>query len=143
VGDGPARGWLEKRLPNAHFTGFTHGVELASLFATFDLVVHTSRLDTFGQVIQESLAAGTPVVAPNSGGPLDLIASGHNGVLWDANRPDAIADIVAWLIDDHYALARLAANARASVAHRTWPRIVDHLEEHYSVVAHRVRVEAA
>ncbi len=143
VGDGPARGWLEKRLPEAHFTGFAEGVELASLFATFDLVVHTSRLDTFGQVIQESLASGTPVVAPNSGGPLDLVASGHNGVLWDAGRPDMIADVVAWLAEDRQALARLAANARTSVAHRTWPRIVDDLEEHYWMVAHRVKAKAA
>jgi phosphatidylinositol alpha 1,6-mannosyltransferase len=143
VGDGPARSWLEKRLPDAHFTGFAEGVALASLFATFDLVVHSSRLDTFGQVIQESLASGTPVLAPNSGGPLDLVASGHNGVLWDAGRPDMIADVVAWLDEDRHSLSRLAANARASVAHRTWPRIVDDLEEHYWMVAHRVKAEAA
>lgn len=143
VGDGPARKWLEKRLPDAYFAGFLQGGALASMFATFDLVVHTSRFDTFGQVIQESLASGTPVVAPSSGGPLDLLASGHNGVLWDADRPEMIADVVAWLHEDRVALARLAGNARASVSHRTWPRIVDQLEEHYSTVTHRIYEEAA
>lgn len=143
VGDGPARDWLEKRLPNAAFTGFLGGLELSSMFATFDLLVHTARFDTFGQVVQESLASGTPVLAPAAGGPLDLVASGHNGVLWPKQDPARIADLVAWLAEDREALAHFTANARRSVEHRTWPRLVDELEEHYASIAQRIKAVAA
>lgn len=143
VGDGPARDWLRRRLPDAVFTGFLGGLALSSMFATFDVLVHTSRFDTFGQVIQESLASGTPVVAPASGGPLDLVANGHNGVLWPAARPARIPDLVAWLTEDRDALAHFSANARPSVEHRTWPHIVDELEDHYGSVAQRIRWVAA
>jgi glycosyltransferase involved in cell wall biosynthesis len=73
VGDGPARAQLEQRYPMAHFLGALHGPELASAYASADIFVFPSRTDTFGLVMIEALACGTPVAAFPVHGPLDII----------------------------------------------------------------------
>jgi len=73
VGDGPARAQLEQRYPMAHFLGALHGAELASAYASADVFVFPSKTDTFGLVMIEALAAGTPVAAFPVHGPLDII----------------------------------------------------------------------
>ena len=73
VGDGPARAQLEQRYPMAHFLGALHGAELASAYASADVFVFPSRTDTFGLVMIEALATGTPVAAFPVHGPLDIV----------------------------------------------------------------------
>ena len=73
VGDGPARAQLEQRYPMVHFLGALHGASLASAYAAADLFVFPSRTDTFGLVMIEALACGTPVAAFPVQGPLDVI----------------------------------------------------------------------
>ena len=58
------------------------GAELAaSLYATLDVFVHTSPFETFGQAVQEAMASGIAVVAPDAGGPRELVQHGHTGYL--------------------------------------------------------------
>jgi glycosyltransferase involved in cell wall biosynthesis len=73
VGDGPARAALEAKFPEAHFLGKKSGVELAGCYAGADVFVFPSRTDTFGLVMIEALACGTPVAAFPVAGPLDLV----------------------------------------------------------------------
>lgn len=73
VGDGPARAELEARYPNAHFLGVREGEELARLFASADVFVFPSRTDTFGLVLLEALASGTPVAGYPVTGPIDVV----------------------------------------------------------------------
>jgi glycosyltransferase involved in cell wall biosynthesis len=75
VGDGPARPALERRHagPRTVFLGTRHGPDLASLFASADVFVFPSRTDTFGLVVLEALASGTPVAAFPVAGPADII----------------------------------------------------------------------
>ena len=80
VGDGPARAGLEKRFPDAHFAGMRHGKSLAAAFAGADVFVFPSVTDTFGLVMLESLACGTPVAAFPVTGPLDVLANAAPGV---------------------------------------------------------------
>ena len=80
VGDGPYRAELERRYPDVCFAGAKTGVELAEYFASADVFVFTSRSDTFGVVIIESLAVGTPVAAYPVPGPMDIlenVITGH------------------------------------------------------------------
>ncbi|MEL7446018.1 MAG: glycosyltransferase, partial [Pseudomonadota bacterium] len=73
VGDGPARAELEKRFPDAHFMGKRIGRELAAFYAGADVFVFPSRTDTFGLVMIEALACGTPVAAFPVAGPVDIL----------------------------------------------------------------------
>ena len=79
VGDGPYRAELQERYPDVCFAGAKTGRELAEYFASADVFVFTSRSDTFGVVIIESLAVGTPVAAYPVPGPIDIIENGITG----------------------------------------------------------------
>jgi len=86
VGDGPQLESLKSSYPEAMFTGNRVGEELAALFANADVFVFPSLTDTFGLVILEAMAAGTPVAAFNAPGPRDLIPGSDAGVVSDDLR---------------------------------------------------------
>jgi len=73
VGDGPARANLEAKYPDAYFLGPKFGAELAAAYAAADVFVFPSRTDTFGLVMIEALASGTPVAAYPVTGPIDVL----------------------------------------------------------------------
>lgn len=73
VGDGPALVAMRRAFPDAHFLGRQTGAALASCYAGADVMVFPSRTDTFGLVMLESLACGTPVAAFPVAGPLDVL----------------------------------------------------------------------
>jgi glycosyltransferase involved in cell wall biosynthesis len=73
VGEGPARAHLQQRYPQAHFLGPLHGADLAAAYASADIFVFPSRTDTFGLVMIEALAMGTPIAAYPVQGPLEII----------------------------------------------------------------------
>jgi glycosyltransferase involved in cell wall biosynthesis len=75
VGDGPELPRLKARYPHASFLGTLHGDALASAYAAADVLVFPSRTDTFGLVMVEALACGTPVAAFPVHGPLDVLRS--------------------------------------------------------------------
>jgi glycosyltransferase involved in cell wall biosynthesis len=81
VGDGPQRPALMQRFPAAHFTGWRENGALARAYAQADVFVFPSRTDTFGLVLLEALAAGTPVAAYPVTGPLDVIGGAAVGAL--------------------------------------------------------------
>jgi phosphatidylinositol alpha 1,6-mannosyltransferase len=137
VGDGPQAGQLARVLPEAVFLGQRTGAELGRIVASLDLFVHPGADETFGQAVQEALAAGVPVVVAASGGPLDLVRHGQNGWLWAGADPEVLAAVVAGLRDDRTALTAAASRARTSVADRTWARIGDELIGHYGAVLAR------
>ena len=83
VGDGPARAHLMRNYPQAVFPGAQQGEELASSYAAADVFVFPSRTDTFGLVLLEALASGTPVAAFPVSGPRDVIGSAPVGALND------------------------------------------------------------
>ena len=79
VGDGPYRAELQERYPDVCFAGAKFGEELAMYYANADVFVFTSRTDTFGIVIIEALACGTPVAAYPVPGPIDILEPGITG----------------------------------------------------------------
>ncbi len=81
VGPGPQKEELEERYPNAVFTGPKLGAELSAAYACADVFVFPSLTDTFGLVILEAMAAGTPVAAYPAPGPIDIIPGSGAGVL--------------------------------------------------------------
>ncbi|MEO0335323.1 MAG: glycosyltransferase family 1 protein [Pseudomonadota bacterium] len=81
VGDGPQRAELQSKYPNAVFTGKKFGEDLARLYSMADVFVFPSKTDTFGLVMLEALASGTPVAAYPVEGPIDVIRSSEVGCL--------------------------------------------------------------
>src|SRR5262249_10054830 len=83
VGDGPQRAELERKHPEAKFLGAKFGKELARCFADADVFVFPSLTDTFGLVILEAMATGTPVSAFPAPGPRDIIPGSGAGMVSD------------------------------------------------------------
>ena len=83
VGDGPYRRELESRYPEIEFPGFRTGAALADYYRMADVFVFPSRWETFGIVMIEAMACGTPVAAYPAPGPLDVIDPGITGVMHD------------------------------------------------------------
>jgi glycosyltransferase involved in cell wall biosynthesis len=81
VGDGPERNRLEALYPDVEFVGFKIGAELAQCYRDADVFVFPSRWDTFGIVMIEAMACGTPVAAYPVTGPLDVIEPGVTGFM--------------------------------------------------------------
>ncbi len=91
VGDGPARADLEAGYPDVHFRGRRTGDDLAQHFADADVLVFPSRTDTFGLVILEAMASGTPVAGFDAPGPRDLIPGSGAGAVDDDLRAACLA----------------------------------------------------
>ncbi|MDT5026358.1 MAG: phosphatidylinositol alpha 1,6-mannosyltransferase [Micromonosporaceae bacterium] len=134
IGDGPVAPALRRALPTAVFLGARYGAQLARLYASFDVFVHTGPYETFCQAVQEAMASGVPVVAPASGGPRDLVESGRTGVLVPPGSATAIAAAVAGLAMDPVVRAEYGRAGRATVDGRSWPVVVDELIGHYTAV---------
>lgn len=83
VGDGPDRHRLERLYPAVRFVGYLHGDALAQAYRSADALVFPSRTDTFGNVLIEALASGTPVAAYPVTGPLDILTDERAGGLSD------------------------------------------------------------
>jgi len=81
VGEGPHLETLRKNYPDAIFTGAKFGDDLSRYFADADVFVFPSLTDTFGLVILESMACGTPVAAYPVHGPKDIIPGSNAGVI--------------------------------------------------------------
>jgi len=131
VGNGPERESLQALMPNAHFTGLLTGHELAEVVASLDIAVHTGRHETFCQSVQEAMASGVPVVAPASGGPLDLVQSSRTGWLYRPGDKQDLYERVMDLVGDSYKRTAMGQAARIAVQHRTWSHIGDVLFGHY------------
>ena len=72
---------LAKQFPNVKFLGWRFGEELAKAYSSADVLVFPSRTDTFGMVMIEANACGTPIAAYNVCGPVDIVKNGENGWL--------------------------------------------------------------
>ncbi len=141
VGDGIDRQKLESQLPSAIFTGALYGEELAAAYASMDIFVHPGEHETFCQAVQEAMASGLPVIAPNMGGPRDLVAPYRTGLLlpvdeFQAKLPESVDHLIA-------ERPRYSVAARRSVLSRTWPAICDELLGHYDEVIGLRRLKAA
>ena len=127
VGDGPARSHLERRHPAVRFLGYRFGEALGRHYAAADVLVFPSRTDTFGVVMIEANACGTPVAAYPVTGPIDVVRPGDNGWL-DEDLDVAVTK----------ALAVPRERCLAFAATQTWSATADRLLKSLARVGPRV-----
>ncbi len=114
VGDGPARAALQAQYPDVVFHGLRTGAELAYCYQQANVFVFPSRTDTFGLVLIEAMACGTPVAAFPVTGPVDVVRDPAAGVLAE----DLQAAAMKALTLDRAAVARYAADYTWAAATR-------------------------
>jgi len=131
VGDGSERNWLQRNLRQADFTGELYGEALARAYADMDLFLFPSETDTFGNVIMEAMASGTPAVVTSKGGPKYQVQDGVTGFV-AADEQDFIAKVKETMISPrlHRSL-RMASRAAAS--RRSWEKVLEELREAYDM----------
>lgn len=130
VGDGPAREALARAYPDAHFVGSQSGAALAGHYAGADVFVFPSCTDTFGLVMIEAMACGTPVAAFAVPGPLDVL-SAQSGVMDD----DLTCAIAAALRLDRTACAAASQSFSWSVSTRQFLAALVPIQDRFSLAA--------
>ena len=125
VGHGPYSEAFAKSLPEAIFTGYLTGNELAAAYASADIFVFPSTTDTFGNVILEAQACGLPVVVSDSGGPKELVQDTANGLITKSHDEEDFARAIRALVTNPALRERMGKSARNSVIDRSWPSAFD------------------
>lgn len=113
VGDGPARAHFQALVPDAIFTGFLDGTNLARAYASFDMLLNPSTTETFGNINLEAMASGIPVVAARAGGNESLVSDGATGALVTPGDVAGYADALGGYCSD---AGRRAAHGKAGLA---------------------------
>ena len=120
VGHGPYSEALAETLPDAIFTGYLAGKELATAYASADVFVFPSTTDTFGNVIIEAQASGVPVIVSDAGGPKELV-NDQNGIVTKSHDVDDFTRAIRELVTNTELRQAMGTKARESVVNRTWP----------------------
>src|SRR6267143_3338468 len=121
VGDGPYLQALHEAMPEAIFTGYLRGKELAAAYASADVFVFPSTTDTFGNVVIEAQASGVPVIVSNTGGPKELVEANVNGLVTKSHDVEDLARAIRDLGNDKRKRHQMSRQARQAVIDRSWP----------------------
>ena len=116
VGDGPLLSACQRQRPDAVFTGFYTGVNLARHYASGDVYLHGSTTETFGNVITEALASGLALGAYDYAAAHEFVRPEENGLLAAPGHEVAFLGQAARLGRDRALRSRLRLAAPASVA---------------------------
>lgn len=135
VGDGPARAWIEERLPGGVFAGFVTGDDLGRAYASMDAMFNPSITETFGNVTLEAMASGLPVVAADATGSASLVVDGETGRLIAPGDVEGFAAALADLARDARMRAAAGAAGLARAQAFDWDAINDAVIDRYPALA--------
>lgn len=130
VGDGPLRPALERRLKDSGtvFTGYLRGEELAAAYASADCFAFPSDSDTFGQVVLQALASGTPPIVVAGTGTAELVRHGIDGLHVPPRDPEALRSAIESILSDGAVRRAMSIAAMQAGALRAWGPLIDELE---------------
>ena len=128
VGDGPLLSFYQRQRPDAIFTGFYTGVNLARLYASGDIYLHASITETFGNVITEALGSGLAVSAFDYAAAHEFVTPEKTGLLAAVGDEEKFLAHAVRLVRDSALRVRLASAAPSAVNTRSWDSIVDRFE---------------
>ncbi|GAE92839.1 glycosyltransferase [Gracilibacillus boraciitolerans JCM 21714] len=140
IGDGPSKMSLQQKCnQNVTFTGFLPQREVAKLIAVSDLFVFPSETETFGNVVLEALAAGTPVVAARAGGVQDIIQQDFTGWLCEANNSTSFIQAIESILGNVEWRHQLAENAIRYAQKQRWEDRFNDLSEAYQAIIDEIK----
>ena len=133
VGDGPARADLERYYADlpVKFMGYMRGERLSQAYASADIFVFPSRLETFGLVVIEAMAAGLPAVAARVGGVSDMMREGVNGYSFASGDRAMLLEGARKIASNRENMRWMGRQARAYAEGQSWEAIMDELIEVY------------
>jgi phosphatidylinositol alpha-mannosyltransferase len=149
VGSGPqereARRYvLTRRLANVEFLGRVTDDEKAQLFRTADVYVSPATgAESFGIVLLEAMAAGTPIVCSDIHGYKGVVRRGREGLLVPPRKPKAIAAAVAALLGDDERRAQMGESGRRRAEEFSWERVTAKVDDYYGFVIRRLASQGA
>ncbi len=123
IGDGPARAFVEERLPEAIFTGHLDGEALGRAVSSADILFNPSLTEAFGNATLEGMAAGLAVLCPRAPSTSALITDGQDGVLAPRADAEAYAAALQALVNEPMRRLRLGRAARIASARYDWRAI--------------------
>jgi len=129
VGEGNEREYLEKNMTKAEFTGFLEGEQLYTAYANMDVFVFPSETDAFGNVIQESNAAGMPCLVTDKGGPKFIVRHGETGFV--CKNFDEFVNYSIELMENPEKLAELKNKSREFALTRSWNAVFESVYQAY------------
>jgi len=141
VGDGPLKGKLEQLIVSEGLAGrvILHGKVtsgLESYYKSADICVFPSSYEPFGITIIEAMAAGSPIVATNTGGVPENVTNMENGILVSpTNREEELANAIISLWSDKNLMRHMTANNLKRALIYDWPTIADRYVELYDRIA--------
>lgn len=141
VGDGPDRATLEQALKGypVAFTGYLRGEQLAAAYASSALFVFPSTTDTFGNVVMEALASGTPALVSNEGGPAELVHHREAGLVLPAHDHGRWMDAIDTLVHEPSRRKDMGRCARRLAEQSTFDRARSEQWSFYSDAIDRFR----
>ena len=128
VGDGPLREKLENSYPDFVFCGTRLGEDLATHYASADILLFPSRTETFGNVVTEAMASGLATVAYNEAAAHEHITNWHNGVLADDKPSQSFTSVTMRLCKQPELIRSIGKNACEYSQKLGWPTIVSRFE---------------
>ncbi len=133
VGHGPAREELEAHFAGTptKFVGYLKGEALSQAYASADMFVFPSSMETFGLVVVEAMAAGLPVVASRVGGVRDVVSEGVTGYTFDVDDIEALIDGVRKIAVSREHIAHMGRAARAFAETQSWDAMMDEVVDLY------------
>ncbi|MBM7654361.1 glycosyltransferase family 4 protein [Neobacillus cucumis] len=142
IGDGPLRKELEAKAPaNMTFTGYLSGKRLAQAYASSDILVFPSPTETFGNVVLESLACGTPVIGAKSGGVQNIIEPGVTGLLCSPGNVQEFTHSILHLLTNHPLRKQMGNAGRHYALTQSWEQILNNLIYQYSDIIQKRDVQ--
>lgn len=124
----------ERSLHDVMFVGGVSEEDKARYFRTADVYCSPATgKESFGIVLLEAMASGTPIVASRIDGYSDVIRDGHDGVLVPHKSESALASAIERLLLDKELRDRLSRNGREAVQAYRWERVAQRVMDHYAV----------
>lgn len=112
------------KIPHRNFGQIRKPENLAELYASSDITVVPSRLESFGQVAAESSACGTPVVTYDTSGLRDIVEHKLNGYRAKCYSPYDLANGIKWCLENERRNVSLRFNARKIAKERFDNKII-------------------